>query len=556
MVLTPPRGHRRLRSCRWVVVVLLSLLRLSATTVSSFRSSTPQNRRKSSTFSESTRRRKICSPKRKTDAVSLTTLNLVAWSSDVHNHYNLLEAYSTLLQNHPVPTKVMTAALLATMGDAIAQFQSQPNTNSNSSSSSSSPTVPYDVKRGAAFLVFGALYTGLFQHYWFAYLSAHIREWGSAVGIWGVDPPATRPTAEALWQYSRGGGGNTADEWWSYFDLVARFQNPPTDVAVAVAKVAVNQFFVVPAIYMPLFFAVTGALGGLNVNQAQARARSLYLPLLQRNYFYWLPMQFVQFFVVPPEWQIPFVSLASLAWTIVLSSIGGSSTLQSAAPSQIVAYETISGSETDAQGDKLIQVVLVDAGAVNAVTDEVRIADVSAAFVPEEVSDAVQNVLADVQAGASGVALGLLASAADEGAIGTAVGNLVNAEVGVGVALVAAVSAGVGMLAAASLSDDDDDTKNSSDALPTSNTTAAVLPGQSDADWAVGSAGAGATTATDLVWDSNDTRSTATTLSDEGTDADGAELNSAETFYVNDFVDHDNGDATVLQPSVVLEVTD
>jgi hypothetical protein len=74
-----------------------------------------------------------------------------------------------------------------------------------------------------------------------------------------------------------------------------------------------------------------------------------------------------------------------------------------------------------------LTIVRVDAGSVNAVEDEVCLEDVRDALVPEAVTDAVKGVLSDakVEAGARGAAIGLLASAADEAAIGGAVAKLV-----------------------------------------------------------------------------------------------------------------------------------
>lgn len=288
---------------------------------------------------------------------------------------NLLEAYGTVLRNHPVTTKSVTAAILSCTGDAIAQFRSKGDDD----------TFQYDAKRGATFLAFGALYTGAFQHVWFNYLSQHIAGWGDAIGIWG--PERAPLEVDAVFDLN---------EWWSYFDIVAQLQHPPSDAAIAAGKVAVNQFLTVPFVYMPLFFAITGALGGLDFNQAKARMQSLYFPLLQRNYFFWLPTQFVQFFVVPPEWQIPFLSLASLVWTVLLSSIGGSSA-QTASPSQIVAYETVANNGGASSDEELVMIVRVDAGPVNAVEDEVRLDDVSDALVPEAVTDAVEGVLSDAK---------------------------------------------------------------------------------------------------------------------------------------------------------------
>jgi hypothetical protein len=348
---------------------------------------------------------------------------------------NLLEAYGTVLRNHPLTTKSVTAAILSCTGDAIAQFRSKGDDY----------TFQYDAKRGATFLAFGALYTGAFQHIWFNYLSQHIAGWGDAIGIWG--PERAPLEVDAVFDLN---------EWWSYFDIVAQLQHPPSDAAIAAGKVAVNQFVTVPFVYMPLFFAITGSLGGLDFNQAKARMQSLYFPLLQRNYFFWLPTQFVQFFVVPLEWQIPFLSLASLVWTVLLSSIGASSA-QTASPSQIVAYETVANEDGAASDEELVMIVRVDAGPVNAVEDEVRLEDVRDSLVPEAVTEAVKGVLSDakVEAGASAAIMGLLASAADKAAIGDAVANLVNTEVGVGVAV---VTAGVGLLAAAMTDDNSNST--------------------------------------------------------------------------------------------------
>lgn len=160
--------------------------------------------------------------------------------------FNPFGGYELALRQAPFATKVLTAGSLACIGDAIAQ---------RLSGGLSALVAPqeegfvYDVKRGAAFLIFGAAYTGAFQAVWFDWLNAHL----VGIGIW-----------LHIWATS----------------LVP----PPSPEVLAAAKVAINQFAVVPLLYMPLFFAITGALGGLDVNASIERMRTLYAPILKRNY--------------------------------------------------------------------------------------------------------------------------------------------------------------------------------------------------------------------------------------------------------------------------------
>jgi protein Mpv17 len=179
-----------------------------------------------------------------------------------------MQAYSHSLALRPLETKVVTAAVLAVGGDALAQLRE---------------CEPYDARRAASFVLFNTCYRGAFQHNAFP-LITKIFQGNSLHGLLPVIP---------------------------------------LEVCAAISRTAANQLVVVPVVYYPLFFAMTGAVQGLTLSASVQRAREKFLPLLKRSLAFWIPVQYIQFAYVAAEWQVPYICVWGLLWNVIVSVVAG-----------------------------------------------------------------------------------------------------------------------------------------------------------------------------------------------------------------------------------------
>ena len=91
----------------------------------------------------------------------------------------------------------------------------------------------------------------------------------------------------------------------------------------ALEQTLASQLGVVPFLYYPVFFAMTGFIQGLTMEGSVDRAKEKFVPLMQRNLLFWIPVQFIQFGFIEESLQIPFLSVCGLAWTFILSVMAG-----------------------------------------------------------------------------------------------------------------------------------------------------------------------------------------------------------------------------------------
>mmetsp|Transcript_36103 Transcript_36103/g.66177 ORF Transcript_36103/g.66177 Transcript_36103/m.66177 type:complete len:315 (+) Transcript_36103:127-1071(+) len=186
----------------------------------------------------------------------------------------IFEKYMSTLGSNPLPTKMLTGAALAAAGDAIAQGRDDDD---------------YNAARGASFAAFDMTYRGA-QHYLFPIIVEFCR-------------------GQYLLSIMAAVGAT------KLFDASS---------LTAMERALANQLIIVPLMYYPVFFTFTGAMQGLTFIEGLERAKENFIPLMKRNLLFWIPVQYVQFCYVPTDLQIPFLSVAGLGWTFILSAMAGS----------------------------------------------------------------------------------------------------------------------------------------------------------------------------------------------------------------------------------------
>ena len=188
------------------------------------------------------------------------------------------QGYKEALKKDPLQTQIITGVGLAVVGDALAQKMQQKNKNK-----------PYDTKRALAFATFDGCYRVL-QHYLY-------------------------PPMIALCQ------GNflfgPTKFWLSSVDTAQK-------LAAAMEQSLVSQLLIIPLLYYPVFFSVTGFVQGLSWSETKHRAQTTFLSLMQRNWLFWIPVQFAVFGFCPqPDWQISILIVCGFLWTVILSFAAG-----------------------------------------------------------------------------------------------------------------------------------------------------------------------------------------------------------------------------------------
>ncbi|KAG0654299.1 Protein required for ethanol metabolism [Rhodotorula mucilaginosa] len=89
-------------------------------------------------------------------------------------------------------------------------------------------------------------------------------------------------------------------------------------VTTTVARVAVDQFVLTPCV-LSLFFTCQSLLEGKGFGEAKRRIETSWWPTIQRNWSLWIPVQAINFSIVPLHYRLLVVNFTSLFWNAYLS---------------------------------------------------------------------------------------------------------------------------------------------------------------------------------------------------------------------------------------------
>ncbi|GAA6049665.1 hypothetical protein JCM3770_005060 [Rhodotorula araucariae] len=101
---------------------------------------------------------------------------------------------------------------------------------------------------------------------------------------------------------------------YGYIDRI-RFQSK---IATTLARVGVDQFVLTPCV-LTLFFTCQSLLELKGFGEAKRRIESSWWPTIQTNWSVWIPVQGLNFSVVPPHLRLLTVNVVSLFWNAYLS---------------------------------------------------------------------------------------------------------------------------------------------------------------------------------------------------------------------------------------------
>lgn len=191
---------------------------------------------------------------------------------------NLWVEYNRLLREKPLITKSITSGVIAFIADIACQKAMASDKESK-----------IDWKRTAKFTTMNLVLVGPTLHYWYGFLMAKI---------------------------------------------------PGTTTLSAVYRVACDQFLFAPFFIIPAIFSFSSLLDG-TPEKIPERLKADWAPTLVANFALWVPAQFINFKLVPAQFQVLFANMVGLVWNVYLSAAVNKATPSATATTTIEMKEIV-----------------------------------------------------------------------------------------------------------------------------------------------------------------------------------------------------------------------
>ena len=69
----------------------------------------------------------------------------------------------------------------------------------------------------------------------------------------------------------------------------------------------------------------------MDTEASLARAKAQFTTLCIRHWKFWIPANFLQFCLLPNEWQVPYTCAMGFIWNVILSASAGDARVEAAA---------------------------------------------------------------------------------------------------------------------------------------------------------------------------------------------------------------------------------
>jgi len=122
-----------------------------------------------------------------------------------------------------------------------------------------------------------------------------------------------------------------ASVWYPFLEDIA----PGGDLKSMFIKVGLDQA-IASTLLVSCFYLWTTYLSTRNVDQSVAAVREKLFPTLKTNWLYWIPVQSINLTMVPSDYSVLVMNIASIPWNMFVSYMASKPPAGAAAPPRVI----------------------------------------------------------------------------------------------------------------------------------------------------------------------------------------------------------------------------